>query len=127
MQQPANSPKPAVSASISVPMLDLRRQYQPLHVELLEALGDVLKTQQFILGEPVAAFERAAAGQLGVKHAIGCSSGTDALWLALAAAKIGHGSAVTSLTNRETWCAASLHIALSSSDPLDIELDQVFE
>jgi dTDP-4-amino-4,6-dideoxygalactose transaminase len=70
-------------------MLDLKRQYRPLHRELLEAVGAVLETQQFILGEPVAAFERAAAAQLGVAHALGCSSGTDALWLALAAAGIG--------------------------------------
>ncbi len=70
-------------------MLDLQRQYQPLHGELLAALGHVLQTQQFILGEPVAAFERAAAAQLGLAHAVGCSSGTDALWLALAAAGLG--------------------------------------
>ena len=70
-------------------MLDLKRQYQPLHQELLNALGQVLASQQFILGEPVAAFEKAAAERLGVAHAIGCSSGTDALWLALAAAEIG--------------------------------------
>jgi len=75
-------------------MLDLKRQYRPLHQELLDAVGAVLETQQFILGEPVAAFERAAAAQLGVAHALGCSSGTDALWLALAAAGIGPGTAV---------------------------------
>jgi len=69
-------------------MLDLKRQYQPLHRELLEALGNVLETRQFILGESVAAFEKAAAVQLGVAHAVGCSSGTDALWLALASAGI---------------------------------------
>ncbi|MGA3335233.1 MAG: DegT/DnrJ/EryC1/StrS family aminotransferase [Terracidiphilus sp.] len=72
-------------------MLDLKRQYRPIHQELVEALGHVLETQQFILGEHVAAFERAAAEQLGVAHALGCSSGTDALWLALAAAGIGPG------------------------------------
>lgn len=70
-------------------MLDLQRQYQPLHRELLQALGHVLETQQFILGEPVSSFERAAARELGVAHAVGCASGTDALWLALASAKIG--------------------------------------
>jgi dTDP-4-amino-4,6-dideoxygalactose transaminase len=75
-------------------MLDLKRQYEPLHAELLQALEHVLQTQQFILGEPVTAFERAAAAQLGVAHALGCSSGTDALWLALAAAGIGPGDAV---------------------------------
>lgn len=75
-------------------MLDLKRQYQPLHQELLDALAHVLETQQFILGEPAARFERAAAAQLGLAQAIGCSSGTDALWLALAAAGIGPGMAV---------------------------------
>ena len=74
-----------------VPMLDLKRQYEPLQKELLEAVGHVLQTQHFILGEPVTQFEQAAAAQLGVKHAIGCASGTDALWLALAAAGIGQG------------------------------------
>jgi dTDP-4-amino-4,6-dideoxygalactose transaminase len=75
-------------------MLDLKRQYRPLHTELLEALGHVLETQQFILGEPVAAFERAAEERLGVAHAVGCSSGTDSLWLAQAAAGIGSGMSV---------------------------------
>jgi len=75
-------------------MLDLKRQYEPLQMELLEALGHVLQTQQFILGEQVNRFERSAASHLGVSHAIGCSSGTDALWLALAAAEIGHGTSV---------------------------------
>ncbi|MGA8740867.1 MAG: DegT/DnrJ/EryC1/StrS family aminotransferase, partial [Terracidiphilus sp.] len=75
-------------------MLDLKRQYEPLQQELLGALQHVLETQQFILGEHVAAFEKAAAEHLGIKHAIGCSSGTDALWLALAAAGIGPGDAV---------------------------------
>ena len=75
-------------------MLDLKRQYQPLHQELLAALDHVLETQQFILGEPVAAFEKAAAAQLSVAHAVGCSSGTDALWLALAATGVGPGQAV---------------------------------
>jgi dTDP-4-amino-4,6-dideoxygalactose transaminase len=75
-------------------MLDLKRQYQPLQQELLKAVGHVLETQQFILGEQVASFEKAAARQLGVAYALGCSSGTDALWLALAAAGIGSGSAV---------------------------------
>jgi dTDP-4-amino-4,6-dideoxygalactose transaminase len=75
-------------------MLDLKRQYQPLHQELLEAVGHVLETQQFILGEQVAAFERSAVHELGVAHALGCSSGTDALWLALAAAGIGPDASV---------------------------------
>jgi dTDP-4-amino-4,6-dideoxygalactose transaminase len=75
-------------------MLDLERQYLPLKQELMEALAGVLDSRQFILGEPVAVFEQAATRELGVGHAVGCSSGTDALWLALAAAGIGEGAAV---------------------------------
>ncbi len=75
-------------------MLDLNRQYQPLHAELMTALEHVLETHQFILGEPAARFEQAAAAALGVSHAIGCSSGTDSLWLAQAAAQIGPGVSV---------------------------------
>ena len=74
-------------------MLDLERQYAPLREELLEALAGVLDSRQFILGNAVEGFEKAAAADaLGVAHAVGCSSGTDALWLALAAAGIGPGS-----------------------------------
>ncbi len=75
-------------------MLDLERQYQPLKQELLEAIEGVLDSRQFILGQSVAGFEKAAAQELGVAQAVGCSSGTDALWLALAAAGIGAGDAV---------------------------------
>jgi dTDP-4-amino-4,6-dideoxygalactose transaminase len=94
VNQQGSAANPIKAANTPVPMLDLKRQYGPIQRELAEALGRVLETQQFILGENVAAFERAAAGQLSVAHAVGCSSGTDALWLALAAAGIGPGMAV---------------------------------
>jgi dTDP-4-amino-4,6-dideoxygalactose transaminase len=102
-------------------MLDLKRQYQPLHRELLEALGNVLETRQFILGEPVAAFEKAAAVQLGVAHAIGCSSGTDALWLALAAAGIGPGHTV--LTTPFSFFASVSAILRAGATPLLADID----
>ena len=109
-------------------MLDLKRQYQPLHEELLDALEHVLETQQFILGEQVTAFEQAAATQLGVNHAIGCSSGTDALWLALAAAGIGPGTAV--LTTPFSFFAsvsailrAGASAVLADIDPVTFNLD----
>jgi dTDP-4-amino-4,6-dideoxygalactose transaminase len=102
-------------------MLDLRRQYQPLHKELLDALGDVLETQNFILGEPVAAFEHSAAEQLGVRHAVGASSGTDALWLALAASEIGPGAAV--ITSPFSFFASVSCVLRAGATPLmsDIE------
>ncbi|MGO9435850.1 MAG: DegT/DnrJ/EryC1/StrS family aminotransferase [Terracidiphilus sp.] len=102
-------------------MLDLKRQYQPLHREFLEALGHVLETQQFILGEPVAAFENAAAHHLGVSHAIGCASGTDALWLALASAEIGPGAAV--VTTPFSFFASVSSILRAGAQPVLADID----
>jgi dTDP-4-amino-4,6-dideoxygalactose transaminase len=111
-------------------MLDLKRQYKPLHEELMAALGHVLETQQFILGEPVAAFEQAAARHLGVAHAIGCSSGTDALWLALAAAGIGPGMAVVTtpfsfFASVSAILRAGATAVLADIDPATFNLDPV--
>jgi dTDP-4-amino-4,6-dideoxygalactose transaminase len=102
-------------------MLDLKRQYRPLHQELLEAVGHVLETQQFILGEPVAAFEKAAAARLGVAHAVGCSSGTDALWLALAAAGVGPGQAV--ITTPFSFFASVSSILRAGAVPVLADID----
>jgi len=104
-------------------MLDLKRQYEPLHAELMVALEHVLQTQQFILGEQVASFERAAAFQLGVNHAIGCSSGTDALWLALVASQIGPGDAV--LTTPFSFFASVSAILRAGAQPVLADIDPV--
>jgi len=111
------------AARTPVPMLDLKRQYKALQAELLEALGQVLETQQFILGEHVAAFERAAAEQLGVKHALGCSSGTDGLWLALAGAGIGPSAAV--VTTPFSFFASVSAILRAGATPVLADIDPV--
>jgi dTDP-4-amino-4,6-dideoxygalactose transaminase len=104
-------------------MLDLKRQYAPIHDELLEALGRVLATQQFILGAEVDAFEKAAADELGVAHALGCSSGTDALWLALAAAGVGPGEAV--ITTPFSFFASVSSILRAGATPVLADIDPV--
>ena len=104
-------------------MLDLKRQYEPLQQELLHALQHVLETQQFILGEQVSAFERSSAVHLGVKYAIGCSSGTDALWLALASAEIGQGDAV--ITTPFSFFASVSSIQRAGARPLLADIDPV--
>ena len=78
----------------SVPMLDLVRQYHSIRSEIDAAIGDVLKSGEFILGPHVKRFEDAAAAYCRVKHAIGLASGTDALLLSLRALGIGPGDAV---------------------------------
>ena len=111
-------------------MLDLSRQYAPIREEILAALADVVDNRQFILGQPVAAFERAAAEHLGVAEAVGCASGTDALWLALAAAEIGPGSAVITtpfsfFASVSSILRAGSTTLLSDIDPVTFNLDPI--
>jgi dTDP-4-amino-4,6-dideoxygalactose transaminase len=75
-------------------MLDFGRQYQQIRAEILNAIEQVCDGHQFVLGEQVLEFEAAAAQLCDVAHGVGCASGTDALWLAMAAAEIGSGDAV---------------------------------
>ena len=84
---PISSPQPG-------PMLDFSRQFAVLRQELLDVIEGVCSSQKFILGPQVASFEQAAAAACTAPHAIGCASGTDAIWLALAAANVGPGDAV---------------------------------
>ena len=104
-------------------MLDLERQYQTIRQELILALTEVLDSRQFILGDAVAGFERAAAKQLGIEHAIGCSSGTDALWLALAAAGIEPGASV--LTTPFSFFASVSSILRAGAKPVLADIDPV--
>jgi dTDP-4-amino-4,6-dideoxygalactose transaminase len=76
-------------------MLDFSRQYEEIRSEVLATIEAVCASQKFILGPQVASFETAAAIACQVPHAVGCASGTDALWLALAAANIGTLDLVT--------------------------------
>ena len=86
-------------------MLDLSRQYLLLREEILETIAQVCDSQRFILGPQVAAFESAAAAACATSHAIGCASGTDALWLALASAGIATNLGAPHL-EPEMWDAA---------------------
>lgn len=79
---------------VNVPLLDVPAQNAPLRDELLQVFESVLDSGYFILGPEVEAFEKEAAEYLGVPHAIGVSSGTDALIVALLAAGVGPGDEV---------------------------------
>lgn len=106
-----------------VPMLDFSRQYAVIGPEVLEAVRAVFETQHFILGEPVTEFEKAAASFLHVSGAVGCSSGTDALWLALAATKIGEGDAV--ITTPFSFFATVSSIIRVGARPILADIDPV--
>jgi dTDP-4-amino-4,6-dideoxygalactose transaminase len=79
---------------MKVPLLDLRPQYESIRDEIEDAVRRVMESQYFILGPEVRSFEDSVAGFIGVPHAIGVSSGTDALLLALMAYDIGPGDEV---------------------------------
>lgn len=75
-------------------MLDFTRQYASVRGEILEAITRVCDSQAFILGPSVAAFESSAAAACSTSFALGCASGTDALWLVIAAAGIGASTGI---------------------------------
>ena len=79
---------------MNVPMLDLRRQNLPLEDQLMDACRRVLYSGQFILGAEVERFEQVAASTAGTPFAIGVSSGTDAILVALMALDVGPGDEV---------------------------------
>lgn len=104
-----------------VPILDFSRQHAKIGPEILEAIRVVFETQHFILGEAVTSFEEAAASALEVSHAVGCSSGTDALWLALAAAEIRQGDAV--ITTPFSFFATVSAILRAGAQPILADID----
>ncbi|HEX3893756.1 MAG TPA: DegT/DnrJ/EryC1/StrS family aminotransferase, partial [Terracidiphilus sp.] len=102
-------------------MLDFSRQFAGIRQEVLAAIEAVCTSQQFILGPQVASFEKAAAAACAVPHAIGCASGTDAIWLALAAANIGPGDAV--ITTPFSFFASVSAILRCGAQPLLADID----
>lgn len=106
---------------MEVPMMNLKRLHGTMKVEIDEAIARVLDKSSFILGEEVDAFEKEFASWLGVKHAIGVGSCTDALILSLLALGIGEGDEVmtTSLSAFPTAEA----ILRTGAKPVYVDLD----
>lgn len=105
----------------AVPLLDLQRQYQQIREEVLAAVERVCASQQFILGAEVEALEREIAAFTGAAAAVGCSSGTDALWLALLAAGVQTGDAV--LTTAFSFFASASAIVRAGARPVFVDVD----
>ncbi len=102
-------------------MLDLRREFAEIRSEVLDAISSVCESQHFILGPDVARFEQEAALACQVPFAVGCASGTDALWLALAALRIGPGDAV--ITTPFSFFATVSSILRTGAKPILADID----
>lgn len=106
---------------MNIPMVDLKAEYELLRSELEPAVLSALAAAQYIGGPNVRAFEQEVAAYCGVRHAIACASGTDALLLALRACGVGPGDEV--ITTPFTFVATASTITLCGAKPVFVDID----
>ncbi|MBC8514298.1 DegT/DnrJ/EryC1/StrS family aminotransferase [bacterium] len=105
-----------------VPPLDLKEQIVSLRPALDKAMDRIISTGAFVLGAEVASFEDEIADYLGVEHAVGLNSGTDALVIALRALDVGPGDEV--ITTPFTFFASAEAICLVGATPVFADIDE---
>src|SRR3954453_21013156 len=106
---------------MNVPLLDLKEQNSTLRPQIEAALGRVLDSNGFILGSEVAALEKELAEYCGVKHAIGCASGSDAILLALMAYDFAPGDEV--ITPPSSFFATVSSIPRLGATPVFVDIE----
>jgi dTDP-4-amino-4,6-dideoxygalactose transaminase len=104
-----------------IPFIDLVRQHAAIRNEIMDALGRVVDSSRFVLGEEGQALEREVAARCGVAHGIGVASGTDALRLALTALDIGPGDEV--LTPAFSFVASTTTIMMAGATPVFVDIE----
>jgi dTDP-4-amino-4,6-dideoxygalactose transaminase len=107
---------------IKVPFLDLQAHHAPMREEINSAIQDVIDKAAFAGGPFVAAFEADFAAYCNSKYAVGVSSGTDALWLALLALGVGPGDEVITVPN--SFMATAEAITYCGAKPVFIDVDE---
>ena len=107
-----------------VSFVDLRDQHEAVRAKIEAGIKGLIDTSRFIGGPPVEIFESEFAAYLGVKEAVGCGNGTDALWLAMEAAGIGEGDAV--ITQPNTFIATTEAITRTGAYPLFVDIPAMF-
>ncbi|MDM8539637.1 DegT/DnrJ/EryC1/StrS family aminotransferase [Desulfococcaceae bacterium HSG9] len=106
---------------MQVPLLDLKSQYQSIKQDVMKVTNEIFESQYFIMGPHVIRLEQEIAAYCGVKHAVGVSSGTDALLISLMAAEIGKGDLV--ITTPYTFFATVGSIMRVGARPVFVDID----
>ena len=106
---------------MKVPLLDLKPQYAQIKDQVVPELLSIFESQGFILGPKVEKLEKEMAEYIGVKHTLGCSSGTDALLLALMSLDIKDGDEV--ITTPYTFFATAGSIARTGAKAKFVDID----
>jgi len=104
----------------SIPLIDLQAQRKRLGEPLMRAISEAVEGGQWILGPQVAALEEQLAAFAGVKHAVACANGTDALFLLLKAWNVGAGDAV--FVPSFTFAATAEVVALAGATPVFVDV-----
>jgi dTDP-4-amino-4,6-dideoxygalactose transaminase len=108
-------------SQVNIPILDLKPQYNSIKTDIHAAIDRVLESGAFIMGPDVKLFEEEVAQYLGVKHAIGVNSGTDALVIGLRALGIGVGDEV--ITTPFSFFATAESISTVGAKPVFVDVD----
>src|SRR5690349_23737552 len=106
---------------MTIPLVDLKAQYQTIKHEVLPAIERVLDDMSLYLGPEQMAFEREFAAYCEAKDSVSCSNGTDALALALRACEIGPGDEVITVAN--TFIATVEAITMAGATPVFVDIE----
>ena len=117
-----NADATPVASAPPVPLLDLKAQFATIREQVIRAVEGVLESQHFILGKEVELFERDIAAFVGAHYAVGCASGSDALYLALRAEEIGPGDEV--ITTSFTFGATAGAIVRTGAKPVFVDIQR---
>jgi len=118
---PGAATKATEAPRLAFDFLDLKTQFSTIREDVMAAVTRVMESQHFILGPEVSQLEAEIAAKLGVKHAVGCASGTDALMLSLMAAEIGPADEV--ITTPFSFIATAGSIAQVGAKSVFVDID----